>query len=146
MEETTRLAIEAACRRLSLEFARRNDAGEYEVLAGLFAEDGVLCRPLAPDAVLNGRAEILADMRRKPGDVITRHICTNILVDVIDDSRAKGSTYYTVYLQSGVSDASQVFTFDGTVYVGDYLDRYVRTRRGWRIAERRGRNRFVVSR
>lgn len=145
MNVAERLQIEEACRRLSLEFARLNDDGQYEALAALFTEDGVLCRPLAPELALRGRAAILADMRRKPADALSHHVCSNILVDVLADDEAVGSTYFTVYLQHGGVSRDRPFDFTGTVHVGVYADRYRLTGEGWRISERRGVNRFTYA-
>lgn len=140
-----RLQVEQACRRLSLEFARLNDTGRYEELAGLFTPDGVLSRPLAPDVALRGPDAILQDMRRKPAGAMSHHVCSNVLVDVLSPHEAVGSTYFTVYLQLDGVTRHQPFRFEGTVYVGTYADRFRRTPSGWRIAERRGINHFFVA-
>jgi len=140
-----RLQVEQACRRLSLEFARLNDAGRYEELAALFTPEGVLSRPLAPDVDLRGRDAILQDIRRKPPGAMSHHVCSNVLVDVLSNEEAVGSTYFTVYLQLGGATPHEPFQFEGTVYVGTYVDRFRRTAEGWRIAERRGVNRFFLA-
>lgn len=142
MSPEQRLLIEHDCRRLSLEFARLNDGGRYEEVAALFTPDGVFCRPLAPESALRGREAILTDLRCKPADVMSHHVCSNVLIDVLSEEEAVGSTYFTVYWQRGGVTRDRPFVFAGTVYVGTYGDRYRRTGEGWRIAERRGTNRF----
>lgn len=138
------LLIEHACRRLSLAFAHLNDTQAYEALANLFTEDGVFYRPLAPDAAVAGRASILKDMQKKPADLLTHHVCTNIVVDVLCADSARGLTYFTVYLQPGYDRRRALPPFTGTVYVGIYEDQFLRTADGWKISERRGRNLFLL--
>ena len=55
-----RRAIEADCARLIALYANLNDAARWAEAAALYAEDGVMARPTAPDAPLVGRAAILA--------------------------------------------------------------------------------------
>lgn len=118
-------AIEHDCARLIADYANRNDAGEWEAVAALFAEDGRLARPSAPDDWIVGRPAILAAFRARPARR-TRHLCTNIVIDVIDADHARGHS------------AVALFLGDSVVKPGSFDDRFVRTPDGWRFAERRG--------
>ncbi len=116
---------ERACERLILDYAALNDAGDWEGVAALYAEDGRMSRPTAPDAFIEGREAILAAFRARPARA-SRHICANIRVDVAGES---------------ASATSQILLFTGrdqAPMVGSYADRFVRTPEGWRFAERRG--------
>jgi hypothetical protein len=137
MTAEERLFIEHLCRRLSLEFARLNDQGRYEELAELFLDDGVFCRPLAPEVELSGRESILCDFKRKAANVLSRHVCSNILIDVLNEREAVGEAYFTVYRQEWTT-AERPREFSGTIYVGRYRDHFWKTGTGWRIKERRG--------
>ena len=136
--------IERACERLVLDCARFHDAREFDKVAALFSEGGVFYRPLTPDVAMRGRVAILADLQKKPPDVSTMHVCTNITVEVHSATQAQGLAYFTVYVRQGLTTLGLPTPFDGTVHVGVYEDRFVETRDGWRIDERRGTIRYSI--
>src|SRR5262249_39545342 len=96
MDELERLLIERACTRLSLDYARLVDFGEAARVTDLFSEDGV-CQLTA--GRMEGRAAIkdFFDRRQATQNVVSRHVCTNITVDVVDSDRATGVVYLTFY-------------------------------------------------
>lgn len=120
-----RRAIEADCARLVALYANLNDAARWDEVAALYAEDGVMVRPTAPDAPVSGRAAILAAFRARPPRV-TRHVCSNVVIDVDSVDSARGES------------AMLLFTGGPAPLVGSFHDRFVRTAQGWRFAERRG--------
>lgn len=126
MTPDERRAIEWECARLIAHYANLNDAGRWEDLATLFTEDGVMVRPSAPDSPINGRQAILDALRARPPRV-TRHFCSNIVIDVTTADLARGES------------AMLLFTEQGPPLVGSFHDRFVRTDQGWRFAERTGR-------
>lgn len=125
MTETDRRAIEADCARLIALYANANDAGRWEDVAQLYAEDGVMLRPTAPDAPIVGRQAILAAFHARPARK-TRHVCSNVAITVLSDTEAFGES------------AMILFQPDAAPLVGSFHDRFVRTADGWRFAERRG--------
>jgi len=112
-----RRAIEWDCARLINLYAALNDEGRWPEVAALYAEDGSMTRPTAPDAPIVG----------------TRHICSNIVVTALgrDDATA--------------TSAMLLFTAaDAAPLVGGFADRFRRIPgEGWRFAERRGSLTFV---
>ena len=125
-----RLEDEAACARLCVDFARHIDARRYGDLLDLFTEDGVLDRM---GRVMRGQQEIASFLYSRPLDVATRHLCTNLRVDVHGDD-ADGSCSVLFFRSEGA--AGEPFKASVPVIV-DYQDRYKRTADGWRIVERR---------
>lgn len=125
MPEDERRAIEADCARLIALYANLNDAARWEELAALYAADGLMTRPTAPDAPIVGRAAILAAFQSRPPRT-TRHVCSNVVIDVESAAEARGTS------------AMLLFTGAPTPLVGSFHDRFVRTAEGWRFAERRG--------
>jgi len=125
LSDDARRAIEWACARLVNLYANRNDAGDWEAVASLYTTDGVMTRPTAPDAPIVGRDAILAAFRARPPRA-TRHICTNIVIDVQDATTAAGES------------AMLLFTGAAVPLVGSFHDRFVLTAEGWRFSERRG--------
>lgn len=118
-------AIEQDCAKLVARYANLNDAGCWTEVADLYAEDGRMSRPTAPDVWIVGRAAILNAFLARPART-TRHVCSNVVIDVIDADHAVGES------------AMLLFTGDGAPKVGSFHDRFIRTDAGWRFAERRG--------
>lgn len=125
MTEHERRAIEADCARLIALYANLNDEARWEEVAALYAEDGLMTRPTAPDAPIVGRAAILAAFQARPPRK-TRHVCSNVVIDVEDHASACGTS------------AMVLFTEGGAPLAGSFHDRFVLTADGWRFAERRG--------
>lgn len=126
MTAEERRAIEWECSRLVAHYANLNDAGRWEDLAALFSEDGLMTRPSAPDCPIRGRQAILDAFRARPPRV-TRHFCSNVVIDVKSRNEAVGES------------AMLLFTEPAPPLVGSFEDRFVLTPQGWRFAERHGR-------
>ena len=125
MTPDQRRAIEWDCARLIALYAKLTDEGRWSEVAALYAEDGAMTRPTAPDTPVVGRAAILAAFEARPPRV-TRHVCSNIVIDVVSATEASGSS------------AMLLFTGGPAPLVGGFDDRFVLTPEGWRFAERRG--------
>jgi hypothetical protein len=69
----------------------------------------------------------------------SRHVCTNVLVDVAaDGNTATASTYLMNYRHDGADgQAANPAPANHPKFVGTYYDRFERTPEGWLIAERR---------
>jgi hypothetical protein len=125
LDQTERQAIEWACARLVNLYANRNDAADWDAVAALYAADGLMTRPTAPDLPIVGRDAIRASFLERPPRT-TRHIVANVVIDVEGPTTARGES------------AMLLFTGPGAPLVGSFHDRFVLTADGWRFAERRG--------
>ncbi|NLR71602.1 nuclear transport factor 2 family protein [Novosphingobium sp. ERN07] len=125
MTADERRAAEADCARLVALYANLNDEARWDEVAALYAEDGVMFRPTAPDAGVEGRDAILAAFKARPPRK-TRHVCSNVVIDVESPTTARGTS------------AMLLFTGDPAPLVGSFHDQFVLTADGWRFAERRG--------
>lgn len=125
MREEDRRAIEQDCARLVALYANLNDAGRWDEVAALYASDGRMARPTAPDDWIVGRDAILAAFLSRPART-TRHACSNVVIDVVNESEATGES------------AMLLFTSEGAPKVGSFHDRFVAVEGKWRFAERRG--------
>ena len=125
MKNKDRRAAEADCARLIALYANLTDEARGEEVVALYAEDGVMVRPTAPNAPVAGREAILEAFKARPPR-ITRHICSNVVIDVESDTTARGTS------------AMLLFTGEAAPLVGSFHDRFVLTDDGWRFAERRG--------
>jgi ketosteroid isomerase-like protein len=131
------LVIEHACARVIVDSATYNDRREFGALAALYTADGVVVRPNGQR--LEGRAAIEAAYAAGSPDRVTRHLCSNVRVDVESADTARATT--AVLIVSGTRSDDPDVTF-GVVpsehhMVGEFADRLVRTDEGWKIAERR---------
>lgn len=141
LNEQTRALIEHACARLVVESVAANDRQDYEAFAAYFTSDGLLHRPSGEP--LCGPDEIVASYQLRPRNRLTRHVCTNILVNVESPTAARGTTYVVLY----AADAEQSGGAFGVkceprTLIGELEDRFTLTEAGWRISERRAR--FVM--
>lgn len=137
MTPTDRLLAERACERLMVDYARFVDFGEARKVASLFTEDGWW--EAEGGLRMAGRAEILAGFGRREGVTRrqSRHVCTNLWVDVHGADESIGGCYLVNYRHdSRTGAAEKPAPMDLPKFVGEYLDRYVRTPEGWRIASR----------
>jgi 3-phenylpropionate/cinnamic acid dioxygenase small subunit len=127
------MSDEAAIARLVFAYAERIDAGDFEGVADLLAR-AVLRSERRPDG-LRGRDEILrlyADTVRlhEDGTPRTKHVTTNLVVEVEDGGRrAEARSYFTV-LQARPSLPLQA------VVAGRYHDRFEKAGGQWHFSER----------
>ncbi len=139
MDRLKVLDIELACTRLVNEFAVFNDSNRFQELADLFTEDARYARPIAPDAFIVGKADILASFEARPRDRVGRHLITNVIITVESETRASGFCYVTLYSGSTGHKAEKFgLQAQASQFVGEYRDSFVLTPAGWKFAERKG--------
>lgn len=138
MDPIDLLLIERACERLCVDYARRADE-RSDAYADLFTRDGHV---LLLDVECRGRDELLAFIRRRRAEgLLTRHMCSNIEIDVVSPTEAIGtvdSAYYVGRPFEGIADKRILAPSS----IGTYTDRYRLTAAGWRIADRTYRQVF----
>jgi hypothetical protein len=126
VDAAERRAIEWECARLISLYALLNDEARWDEVAALYAPDGLMTRPTAPDSPIVGREAILTAFKSRPPRT-TRHICSNIVIDVESATSARGRSAMLLFTSA-----------DKPPLVGGFEDRFVLTEEGWRFAERRG--------
>jgi|SRR6185503_18829288 len=141
MDDLERLLIERACERLVAQYCHYVDHGEAARVADLFAENGVCTL----NAKMVGRDAIRANFQRRQAltDRRSRHVCCNLLIDVIDEDHAEGVAYLTLYRRD-VGDGRRTAPSSAPNIVGEYRDAFVRTPEGWRFASRGVVSTFVA--
>ena len=135
MDALEELRIERACARLPVLFARYADNGDHAALAALFTPDCEFARPFQPDHPFHGRDRVQAIFRDRP-PILVRHLVSNVLVDVLSPTEARGSNYLAMLSSHASTEPPQAA---GGLYVGGFEDRYVKTAEGWRFKSRHGR-------
>jgi len=135
MEDIERLLIERSCERLMVEYCHLVDHGQAERIADLFTEDGVW---KSPEVEMNGREQLRKGFGRRQAQRgrISRHVCNNLLVHVIDAETAEGTVYLTLFREDGEEGRRAASLEAQPQFVGEYRDRFRKTADGWRISSR----------
>jgi hypothetical protein len=133
-----RIEIERACERLVYEYSRALDLGNLSAAADFFAEQGSMTRPMMPDAVIQGRETIRASLLTRPKTLLTKHLATNVMIDVESRDSASGLSYLTMIATTPPADAKPPYVSQGPLYFGEFKDRFVRENGVWKFLERRG--------
>ncbi|GAA4818949.1 hypothetical protein GCM10023232_14770 [Sphingosinicella ginsenosidimutans] len=120
------LEINQACARLVALYCRYVDDGDHAALIDLWTEDAVWTSIAGP---MTGHGEIARYLASKPATV-SRHLCGNLLLDVIDSDNAVGSCDFIALIGTGDPDRPVIQK------AGRYEDRYRRTANGWKFAAR----------
>jgi hypothetical protein len=134
MDALERLQIERECERLVTRYCHYVDHGAASRVADLFATDGVW---RAGPVLMEGMDQLRKGFAAREANVAraSRHVCNNLLLDVIDADHACGTVYLTLYRHDGEPGRTES-PLNGPQMVGEYRDRFVRTPEGWRFEER----------
>jgi hypothetical protein len=86
---------------------------------------------------LDGKHAIRSSLEMRGTDVRTRHVITNIFIEVHDANHARGVAYLTLYRHVGADCAkpAPILSTQPTA-IGHYEDEFVLTAAGWRFRSR----------
>lgn len=130
---TERMAIEQACTRLALDYSFFADSQQLDAWSGLFAHDAEMT---LFGQTHKGRDAILKSLNGgSRGQVATFHSNSNIRIDVLSPTEARGTVGVTLFAAPKKDGVAQVKEITPAV-VGHYDDVYRKTDEGWRIAKR----------
>lgn len=145
MDIDKRLQAEQACASLFNRFAVCNDAGELEDMVNVFTIDALFARPTDPDNYTEGRDSILAAFKARPKDRVTRHLITNIVVDVEDAGSATGKCYATLFTASPDNEAEKFgLQANASQFIGEFDADFRHTEEGWKISRLSGKIVFTT--
>lgn len=134
------VALEHACARLILDLARFTDDGNYPSALALFSDDATMDRD---GEIFSGIAALRKAYAGRPANRITRHVVSNIVVQLVGSDQARATSYVTVYRHLvDPKHAEPPYQTPGADVLGQYLDHLVRTSAGWRLASRTTRTIF----
>jgi len=133
MTPLDRLLAEHEIAGLITRYAMLNDDGDYDALAALFTDDARFIRPSGGDAIV-GAAAIRASYEGRPPR-ISRHLITNIVVDIVSDGEATARS--TIVLYTAPAGALPAIA-NSPALLGGFRDRLIKTSDGWHFAEREG--------
>jgi ketosteroid isomerase-like protein len=134
MDDLQTLMIERACTQLIIDYCHFVDHGQAAKLADQFTEDGVWAWG---EAIMDGQDAIRRGFEKRQAvtERMSRHVCTNLKLEVIDADHAEGVTYLILFRHDGEPGRA---TSPACVpdMVGEYRDRFTRTADGWRFQHR----------
>lgn len=126
-------AHEAACAKLLHRFALHLDNYDYTNLLSLFTEDAEFA---AFGRSYKGLSGLNAWLTGRETDMITRHINSNIIIDMVNDKEAVGSARCVAYRLRGWR-GKEPGPMAQPVYILDYNDRFTKdAKRGWLFSRR----------
>ena len=134
-DDLARLYAERACEQLIYAYARCVDSGEAGQVADLFTDDGVWTG--ADGRSMNGREQLRTAFLGRQGLTrrLSRHVMTNVQIEVHNENEASGIAYLINYRHDGLSDtAEKPGPARHPKFVGDYHLTFRRVDGRWRIA------------
>ncbi len=133
-----RVEIERACERIVHVYSRALDLGDMNAAADCFAENGSFARPTMPDQLIVGRETIRASLLMRPKTLLTKHLSTNVMIDVESHESARGISCLTMISTTPAEGAKPPHVSQGPIWFGEMQDRFVREGGVWKFLERRG--------
>jgi len=131
MDALARLTVEAECTRLMNRFNWAVDAMDYDQVVSLFIPDCIFSRA---DKFFHGHAGLRQSLNNRPSDRTTRHVISNIVIDVADADHARGKAYCLVFGHRGPLSPEGEATLSAPDSLIVPEAKFVRTGEGWRIA------------
>ena len=131
------------CTELIVRYTHFADLGDLRRVPELFTVDGIWATPAEEhkgQRALCERFQRMADEAQSM-QWVTRHVCSNMLIEVQSAVEATATVYLTLYMRVGAGDGAGANL--APLKIGQYHDRMVRTTDGWRFAERRCSYAFV---
>ena len=134
MEALEKMLIERECERLVMQYCHYVDHDEGSKIADLFTADAE-CK--LTQVAMKGQDKIRQIFQKREDNKgrKSRHVCTNLLIDVVSPEEAYGTVYIILYFHDGEPERERSTT-DCLQKLGEYRDRFVKTAEGWRFASR----------
>ena len=117
---------ERDCRDLVVRSIRALDVRDYDVIVGSFALDGAWDRA---GELLVGPAAVREALDKRPANLVTQHLISNLVVDFATHDSATVSYTLSAYAQLGAAPYHLHAIFKAS-------DRLVQTSEGWKFAHR----------
>lgn len=134
MDDLTRLGAENECRKLMLLYCWHIDHLDPEAFAGLFAADAEY-KPAAEPVPMVGREAIRTWADAYPKEKLGRHVSTNQIIEVADESNATGVSYSVVFRDPAPAEGEVSANVVPRCLV-EYVDTFKRTDEGWKFTSR----------
>jgi hypothetical protein len=131
-------AAEQDCARLITGYCQAADCDDVEAFVALFTTDAEWS---SPTGIVRGHDQMREYFAVRPGNVVSAHICSNILVEVTGANSAEGRSLSTVYRDGAVDGAPAVLA--PPLAIAETQDEFALTEQGWKIRRRQSRILFA---
>ncbi len=74
----------------------------------------------------------------RPKTLLTKHVATNVIIDVVSHDEARGLSYLTLISTTPPTCTDALYVSAAPVYFGEFRGRFVREGGEWTFLERRG--------
>jgi len=122
-----------ACIRTVLDAVFYVDSQQFEKFAACFSNTGELFRPGQAEP-LKGRGAILAAYESRPATRTTRHVCSNMRVDLLSETEAVVHSYVQLYAKDSAADGPDDAP---ALKIGEFEDHCVFEDGRWLIRQRK---------
>ena len=116
----------------SYSFALDTAEADGQAYANLFTPDGKF-----GDKIV-GREAIRTSLLTRPRTLLTKHLSTNVMIDVESHDSASGISCLTMISTTPAEGAAPPHVSGGPMWFGEMQDRFVREDGLWKFSERRG--------
>jgi hypothetical protein len=135
VDESAAQLVRSKIEKLIYEFFYCLDERHYRQLSDMFASDGVWHRQgkqlRGPDAVMDA-------MKQRPAGFTTRHLITNVIVDVAGSDAASARYYMTVFVHEGTEAPKAAVPMAVPMHVSSFEQKFVNRGGQWLIGELNG--------
>jgi hypothetical protein len=130
VDDSAAQLIRSKIENLIYEFFYCLDERRYRELSDMFAADGVWHRQgkelRGPDAVMDA-------MKQRPPGFTTRHLITNVMVDVDGPDAASARFYMTVFVHEGAEPPKAAVPMAVPMHVSSFEQKFVNRGGRWLI-------------
>lgn len=117
--------------RLIYRFFLSLDERRYGDVAVLMAPDGVWHRQ---GRELRGPGDVMEALKLRPGGATTRHLITNVIVDITDVGQAEATFYLAVFFYGADVPPKLPVPIELPRHVSIFSARFTRANADWRVS------------
>ncbi len=134
-QSADRATIQRDIEQMIFRFFLHLDEQQYDEVSQMMAPAGTWLRN---NVLLKGPEGVREAMRSRPAGLTTRHLITNIVVDIADSDHAEVTYYMTVFVHAGDAKPTGPMKMDVPMHVSIFRQKVARVSGAWRIAELSG--------
>lgn len=108
------------------------DERRYGDIAALMASDGVWHRQ---GKALRGPGDVMEALKLRPAGATTRHLITNVIVDVTGETSADATFYLAVFFHGADAPPTLPVAIELPRHISIFNAKFTRDTAGWRVAQ-----------
>jgi hypothetical protein len=127
------LNAERECSKLCANYSKAIDQRDIKLFQALFAPE--INVVLGSDHY-ETREAFLEAIRKRPAERVSAHVCTNIIIDVIDENNASGICYLMLFRSDCEAEIKSHAENLSPRMIGIYFDKFQKLENKWKFRER----------